>query len=233
MAFRISNSRPHKMQKRIAAFDDTGEDDSNTDSSSKEASAAAQASAQAWIVKGSSFAESGRSAAALRCWDQAALIHPNDPKVHEMRAQVLNSLDRTFEAVQAAQQAVQLNPHWPEAHITLARIQLNLGEPQLALQSYQAAARLQPDHPDLVHELPTVQMYAKLHQQQPAGSRAHVIREGASGRVARAAAQAKAAEGGHVGADAGEHKHSDEQFESQEAERSQQAPAAAETSGHA
>lgn len=91
-----------------------------------------------------------------------------------MRAQVLNDLDRCFEAVQAAQQAVRLRPEWPEAHITLARVQLNLGEPQLALQSYQAAAQLAPGHPDLAKELPAAQMYAKLHKQQPAGTRAHV-----------------------------------------------------------
>lgn len=91
-----------------------------------------------------------------------------------MRAQVLNDLNRTFEAVQAALQAVILNPEWPEAHITLARVQLNLGEPQLALQSYQTAAKLQPGHPDLAQELPAAQMYAKMHKQQPAGTRAHV-----------------------------------------------------------
>lgn len=92
-----------------------------------------------------------------------------------MRAQVLNELGHTFEAVQAARQATTLSPDWPEAHITLARVQQNLGEPQLALLSYQAAAKLQPGHPDLVEELPRAQMLAKLHRQQPSGARAHVV----------------------------------------------------------
>lgn len=74
MAFKIANSRPKKMQKRIAAFDDTGEDDSSLASSSKEATAALGASAQTWIDKGSTYAQAGDPAAALRCWDQAALV---------------------------------------------------------------------------------------------------------------------------------------------------------------
>jgi tetratricopeptide (TPR) repeat protein len=102
-------------------------------------------------------------------------IQPRNSRLHEMRAQVLDQVGRTFEAVQAAQQAVSLAPDWVDGHITLARVQLNLGEPQLALASYMAAAKLQPGHPDLAQEVPNAQMLAKMHQQQPRGMRAHVV----------------------------------------------------------
>jgi tetratricopeptide (TPR) repeat protein len=120
-------------------------------------------------------------------------IQPRNSRLHEMRAQVLDQAGRTFEAVQAAQQAVSLEPDWVEGHITLARVQLNLGEPQLALASYMAAAKLQPGHPDLVQEMPNAQMLAKMHQQQPKGTRAHVV-EGSSDAAAAAAAAAAGAE---------------------------------------
>jgi tetratricopeptide (TPR) repeat protein len=102
-------------------------------------------------------------------------IQPRNSRLHEMRAQVLDQVGRTFEAVQAAQQAVSLEPDWVEGHITLARVQLNLGEPQLALASYKAAAKLQPGHPDLAQEVPNAQMLAKMQQQQLRGMRAHVL----------------------------------------------------------
>lgn len=191
-SFRIgpSATRPKKLLKSIAAFEDDDEDATAAGKSPTHIAQATgrvgssiteenKAAAAKWVDQGSTFAEQGDTAAALRCWDQALLIHPGDGRTHEMRAQVLNAEGRSFEAVQAAQQAVSLCPDWPEAHITLARVQLNLGEPLLALHSYQAAAKLSPTHPDLVEELPTAQMYAKLHarqQQQQPGSRAHVVK---------------------------------------------------------
>lgn len=75
MAFKISQSRPKKVQKRIAAFEDADNED-DTAGSSKAAGQTLAASANRWMDKGTAFAEAGDSQAALRCWDQAALVGP-------------------------------------------------------------------------------------------------------------------------------------------------------------
>lgn len=113
LAFKLaSNSRHPTAAKPIYAFDD-GDDEDEQDTSTipeQEQQAAgpgpssSAAAAAAWVEKGSAAAERGDSGAALCCWDQALLLQPEDGRVHEMRAQVLNAEGRTYEAIQAAQQ---------------------------------------------------------------------------------------------------------------------------------
>lgn len=98
MAFKISSSsssrRPKKLSKCIAAF---GEDEEEAFTAVPQPSAEGQApppgnkaaAAAKWVEKGSTFAEQGDSAAALRCWDQALLVsvqqgrsmHPIQPVI--------------------------------------------------------------------------------------------------------------------------------------------------------
>lgn len=122
MAFKISATAsqqqrhaPHRKpaQRNLAAFQDDDDDEEEQQhehtqqGSSTEAAAGSSAQAAAvasWMDKGSVLAEQGDAAAALRCWDQALLLEPDNGRVHEMRAQVLNTAGRAFEAVQAAQQ---------------------------------------------------------------------------------------------------------------------------------
>eukprot|EP00775_Hariotina_reticulata_P000758 gene758-1064_t len=113
--FKVAAANPHKLQKAIAAFEDDEDESDAADAGpmnviTTAASAAAAVAADNWINKGSKFAEAGDAAAALRCWDRAVLIQPNNSSLHEMRAQVLNEAGRTFEAMEAAQRAVNLKP---------------------------------------------------------------------------------------------------------------------------
>lgn len=77
--FKVATANPHKLQKAIAAFDDDEDESDAADAgalnmTTTAASAAAAVAADNWIDKGSSFAEAGDAAAALRCWDQAVLV---------------------------------------------------------------------------------------------------------------------------------------------------------------
>jgi Tfp pilus assembly protein PilF len=118
--------------------------------------------AAAWVEKGSAAAERGDSGAALRCWDQALLLEPQDGRVHEMRAQVLNAEGRTYEAIQAAQQvnaciaSVQAcSANAP--HAGPATADVRVPTPSVCVHMTQAVT-LRPDWPDAHITLARVQL---------------------------------------------------------------------------
>ncbi|XP_066567741.1 tetratricopeptide repeat protein 33 [Amia ocellicauda] len=94
--------------------------------------------------EGAVLAEQGRNWEAIKRWEEAIQITPEDASLHEMKAQVLSLLQELFPAVQAAERAVSLNPRWWEAWQTLGRAQLSLGELDLAMKSFQTAIHLAP-----------------------------------------------------------------------------------------
>lgn len=86
-----------------------------------------------WQERGSECALQGDHSAAIRAWDSAlALLPDNAAVLHELKAQVYLERDRPWDAVQSASKAASLEPSWPEGHVTLGRSQLNLGEVQCA-----------------------------------------------------------------------------------------------------
>ena len=79
--------------------------------------------------RGSECALQGDHSAAIRAWDSAlALLPDNAAVLHELKAQVYLERDRAWDAVQSASKAASLALSWPEALVTLGRSQLNLGE---------------------------------------------------------------------------------------------------------
>ncbi|CAF97109.1 unnamed protein product [Tetraodon nigroviridis] len=94
--------------------------------------------------EGSQLAEQGRHWEAIRKWEEAIHLTPDNPVLYEMKSQVLSMLQEVFPAVEAAEMAVKLDPLWWEAWQTLGRAQLNLGEVDLAARSFQVAVHLCP-----------------------------------------------------------------------------------------
>ncbi|KAJ8287005.1 hypothetical protein GJAV_G00045920 [Gymnothorax javanicus] len=94
--------------------------------------------------EGALLAEQGRHWEAVKRWDEAIQLTPDDAALYEMKAQVLTSLQEVFQAVQSAEMAVKLRPLWWEAWQTLGRAQLGLGEVDLAVRSFQVAIHLCP-----------------------------------------------------------------------------------------
>ncbi|KAI4872421.1 hypothetical protein NFI96_017753, partial [Prochilodus magdalenae] len=81
---------------------------------------------------------------AVKKWDEAIQLTPEEAPLYEMKAQVLTVIQEAFPAVQAAEMAVKLRPVWWEAWQTLGRAQLSLGEVELAVRSFQVAIHLHP-----------------------------------------------------------------------------------------
>ncbi|KAM9441476.1 tetratricopeptide repeat protein 33 isoform 1-T1 [Clarias gariepinus] len=94
--------------------------------------------------EGALLAEQSKHRQALRKWDEAIQLTPEEANLYEMKSQVLTVLQEVFPAVQAAEMAVKLRPMWWEAWQTLGRAQLNLGEIELAVRSFQVALHLHP-----------------------------------------------------------------------------------------
>uniref|UniRef100_A0A8C8IX26 Tetratricopeptide repeat protein 33 n=1 Tax=Oncorhynchus tshawytscha TaxID=74940 RepID=A0A8C8IX26_ONCTS len=94
--------------------------------------------------EGTVLAQEGRHWEAIKRWDEAIQLTPDNPLLYEMKSQVLTILQEVFPAVQAAEMAVKLRPLWWEGWQTLGRAQLSLGEVDLAVRSFQVAVHLCP-----------------------------------------------------------------------------------------
>ncbi|XP_016143019.1 tetratricopeptide repeat protein 33 [Sinocyclocheilus grahami] len=102
--------------------------------------------------EGMLLAEQGRNWEALKRWDEAIQLTPDDAVLYEMKSQVLITLQEVFLAVQSAEMATRLRPLWWEAWQTLGRAQLSLGEVELAVRSFQVALHLHPSERPLWEE---------------------------------------------------------------------------------
>jgi len=85
---------------------------------------------------------------AIRKFDEAISVTPNDAALFEMKAQALLILNEVFPAVQAAQRAVDKARDWSAAYQTLGRCQLALGEIKLAAENFTRAQTLAADPAD-------------------------------------------------------------------------------------
>ncbi|XP_077087230.1 tetratricopeptide repeat protein 33 [Siphateles boraxobius] len=94
--------------------------------------------------EGTLLAEQGRNWEALKRWDDALQLTPDNAVLYEMKSQVLITLQEVFLAVQSAEMATKLRPLWWEAWQTLGRAQISLGEVELAVRSFQVALHLHP-----------------------------------------------------------------------------------------
>ncbi|XP_046870296.1 tetratricopeptide repeat protein 33 [Hypomesus transpacificus] len=102
--------------------------------------------------EGATLAEQGRHWEAIKKWDEAIQLTPENPLLYEMKSQVLTMLQEVFPAVQAAEMVVKLRPLWWEGWQTLGRAQLSLGELDLAVRSFQMAVHLCPSERPLWSE---------------------------------------------------------------------------------
>ncbi|XP_006796869.1 tetratricopeptide repeat protein 33 [Neolamprologus brichardi] len=102
--------------------------------------------------EGALLAEHGRHWEAIKKWDEAIQLTPDNPLLYEMKSQVLTVLQEVFPAVKAAEMAVKFRPLWWEGWQTLGRAQLNLGEVDLAVRSFQIAIHQCPSERTLWQE---------------------------------------------------------------------------------
>lgn len=95
--------------------------------------------------EGVSLAEQQRYWEALRKWNEAISLTPNNANLYEMKSQVLLELHELFPAIQAAERAVSLKPHWYVTYQTLGRAQMGYGDVEMGVKNFSKAIFLRPD----------------------------------------------------------------------------------------
>ncbi|KAL0965253.1 hypothetical protein UPYG_G00278810 [Umbra pygmaea] len=124
--------------------------------------------------EGAALALEGRHWEAIKRWDEAIQLTPDNYLLYEMKSQVLTILQEVFPAVQAAEMAVKLHPLWWEGWQTLGRAQLSLGEVDLAVRTFQVAVHLWPsERPLWLEDL----AWARKLQQQRRSAQEQLRRE--------------------------------------------------------
>ncbi|RUS82430.1 hypothetical protein EGW08_009818 [Elysia chlorotica] len=109
----------------------------------------ANAKSERLKVEGAILAEAERYWEALKKWEEAIQLTPNNHKILDMKAQALMAVGEVFPALQTAEKTVRISPTWWVGHQTLGRALANVGEVKMAQRSFTRAVHLNPGNPEL------------------------------------------------------------------------------------
>ena len=98
-----------------------------------------------WWLQGYALARQGQHAAAVKSYQQALRISPEDEESWLSLGQSQNELGRSELAVQAYRQALRYRPESAQAYLALAELYQRQGKPDLALPNYRESVRYEPD----------------------------------------------------------------------------------------
>ncbi|CAB3808078.1 hypothetical protein LMG28138_06000 [Pararobbsia alpina] len=98
---------------------------------------------EAYVDLGALLCEDeGRCEDALRVFDQALALFPDDAVLHFNRAVALEGLGRLNDAIQCYERCLELNPSYADAHHNLAILRDSLGDKQGFVRHLSAYRRL-------------------------------------------------------------------------------------------
>lgn len=100
----------------------------------------------AYVCKqlGMVYAQQGKFPGALKQFQDAIRLKPNDPQAHKYAAAMLMELGRPTDAIDQLRQAVQLNPGDAANHIVLGELLAEQGDRQGARRHYLEALKINP-----------------------------------------------------------------------------------------
>lgn len=107
---------------------------------------AAGAKAEAWRLKGVELAEQGRHAEALKCYDRALTLAPEDVQVWHDKGSCLAELGRNEEALECFEHSLRIHPGYAMALVSKGIALSALGRHQDAVGSYDTALAINPDY---------------------------------------------------------------------------------------
>lgn len=107
---------------------------------------AGDARADAYIAEGDRHADEGDWAAALKSYEQAVAVDPNQPRAHIYIGDAYMSLGKYVEAFAAYKEAVRVAPTNPEAHYSLGAAYNDMAMYGDAFKPFVRAISLNPNH---------------------------------------------------------------------------------------
>lgn len=106
----------------------------------------AGAKAEAWRLKGVEMAEQARHAEALKCYDHALMLAPEDVQIWHDKGACYAEMGRHEEACECFSQALKIHPGYAMALVSRGLSLSALGRNEEALASYDTALNVNPDY---------------------------------------------------------------------------------------
>ena len=101
---------------------------------------------EAWLELGKSYFAEGKYEPALKNYDPARQLQPNDPDVYYEMGRTLSLLQRPAESIESFRRAIQLKPDYWEAHYCLGGELALQGEIPEAKSEFETVIQLQPGY---------------------------------------------------------------------------------------
>jgi tetratricopeptide (TPR) repeat protein len=95
---------------------------------------------------GSALDEKGQTDEAIRQYDEALRLKPDDATAHANLGMALARKGQTDAAIRQYQEALRLKPDYAEPHYSLGNVLARAGQIDDAMREYQEAVRLNPDY---------------------------------------------------------------------------------------
>jgi predicted TPR repeat methyltransferase len=110
-----------------------------------------------YLCLGAALQALGRQGEAIRCFQRAIDLHPQDAHTHFSLANALLAAGKRDEALASYEQALALDPQYAEAHARVAARLAAQGKHDDAVQMFNWGLELEPSNPELAFPLSAVQ----------------------------------------------------------------------------
>ena len=104
--------------------------------------------AGSWISKGSSLDELRRYEDAIRSYDSALEIEPNNTMALNNKGATLRYLKRYEESLDCLERALKLDPQMVQAWMNKGNTLDDMGDPEKAIPCFERAIKINPDYPE-------------------------------------------------------------------------------------
>jgi len=99
-----------------------------------------------WVTRGNEALKAGDVKEAIRCYEQAAQLDPNDEDIYYNLGIAYSRVGNHQEAIKAYQNALKLMPGYAEAHNNLGNLLFRMGKTNEGLVHLKKAVELNPEY---------------------------------------------------------------------------------------
>jgi len=101
-----------------------------------------------WVAEGIELGQEGKYAEAIKAYDEALKINPQDAKAWNKKGKTLSDLGRNDDAIKALDEALKINLQYAEAWYNKGTALYNLGRDDEGFKAYDEALKINPQDAD-------------------------------------------------------------------------------------